>query len=86
MRKRGGAVARRELTTILTTTMTTVGRPDTSIYTKRELVSCLVSHRPVSTDQMVESLSRKGPGRRRVAGVTRSGPPSFAASTIWSRT
>jgi hypothetical protein len=33
----------RELTTILTTTMTTVGLPDTSTYTTRELVSLLVT-------------------------------------------
>jgi hypothetical protein len=34
---------RAELTTVLTTTMTTVGLPDTSTYTTRELVSCLVT-------------------------------------------
>jgi hypothetical protein len=33
----------RERTTILTTTMTTVGLPDTSTYTTRELVSLLVT-------------------------------------------
>jgi hypothetical protein len=32
-----------ELTTVLTTTMTTVGLPDTSTYTTLELVSCLVA-------------------------------------------
>lgn len=31
-----------KLTTVLTTTMTTVGLPDTSTYTTIELVSCLV--------------------------------------------
>ena len=34
---------RRELTTVLTTTMTTVGLPDTSTYTTIEFVSCLVA-------------------------------------------
>jgi hypothetical protein len=34
---------RAELTTVLTTTMTTVRLPDTSTYTTRELVSCLVT-------------------------------------------
>jgi hypothetical protein len=33
---------RTELTTVLTTTMTTVGLPDASTYTTIELVSCLV--------------------------------------------
>ena len=33
----------RELTTLLTTTMTTVGLPDTSTYTTLDLVSCLVA-------------------------------------------
>jgi hypothetical protein len=32
-----------ELTTVLTTTMTTVTLPDTSTYTTRGLVSCLVT-------------------------------------------
>jgi hypothetical protein len=36
------AVSHRELTTALTTTMTTVGLPDTFTYTTTELVSCLV--------------------------------------------
>jgi hypothetical protein len=31
-----------ELTTVLTTTMTTVGLPDSATYTAIELVSCLV--------------------------------------------
>ena len=44
MRKRwSAAVSHRELTTVLTTTMTTVGLPDTSTYTTPELVSCLVT-------------------------------------------
>jgi hypothetical protein len=44
MRKRwNAAVSYRELTTILTTTMTTVGLPDTSAYTTREFVSRLVA-------------------------------------------
>ena len=43
MRKPGAAVSRRELTTVLTTTMTTVGLPDTVTYTTIELVSCLVA-------------------------------------------
>jgi len=43
MRKPGAAVSRRELTTVLTTTMTTVGLPDTSTYRTIELVSCLVA-------------------------------------------
>ena len=37
------AVSRRELTTVLTTTMTTVGLPDTSTYTIMELASRLVA-------------------------------------------
>lgn len=36
------AVSHRELTTALTTTMTTVGLPDTFTYTTTELASCLV--------------------------------------------
>jgi hypothetical protein len=36
------AVSHRELTPALTTTMTTVGLPDTFTYTTTELVSCLV--------------------------------------------
>src|ERR1700693_982964 len=36
------AVSHREFTTALTTTMTTVGLPDTFTYTTTELVSCLV--------------------------------------------
>ena len=44
MRKRwDAAVSPRELTTVLTTTMTTVGLPDTSTYTTIEPVSCLVA-------------------------------------------
>ena len=42
------AVSLRELTTVLTTTMTTVGLPDTSTYTTIEIVSCLVP-----TDQKI---------------------------------
>jgi hypothetical protein len=42
MRKRGATISHRELTTVLTTTMTTVGLADTSSYTTTELVSCLV--------------------------------------------
>src|ERR1700687_1099460 len=37
------AVSHRELTTVLTTTMTTVGLPDTSTYTTIELASSLVA-------------------------------------------
>jgi hypothetical protein len=40
---RSAAVPHHELTTVLTTTMTTVGLPDTSTYTTIELVSCLVT-------------------------------------------
>jgi hypothetical protein len=36
------AVSHRELTTLLTTTMTTVGLLDTLSYTTTELVSCLI--------------------------------------------
>jgi hypothetical protein len=44
MRKRWEcAVSHRELTTVLTATMTTVGLPDTTTYTTIELVSCLVA-------------------------------------------
>jgi hypothetical protein len=42
MRKRGAAISHRELTTVLTTTMTTVGLADTSSYTTTELVPSLV--------------------------------------------
>ena len=37
------AVSHRELTTLLTTTMTTVGLPDASTYATIELISCLVT-------------------------------------------
>jgi hypothetical protein len=37
------AVSHRELTTLLTTTMTTVRLPDTLTYTTTEFVSCLVA-------------------------------------------
>jgi hypothetical protein len=45
--------SRHELTTVLAT-MTTVGLPDASTYTTRELVSCLVTPSPVPTDQRVD--------------------------------
>jgi len=44
----------RELTTALTTTMTTVGLPDTSAYPTLELVSCLIAPSAVPTDQKVD--------------------------------
>jgi hypothetical protein len=44
----------RELTTALTTTMTTVGLPDTSAYPTLELVSCLIAQSAVPTDQKVD--------------------------------
>jgi hypothetical protein len=34
--------------------MTTVGLPDASTYTTIEVVSCLIAHRPVPTDQKVD--------------------------------
>ena len=44
MRKRwSAAVSHGELTTVLTTTMTTVRLPDTFTYTTTELASCLVA-------------------------------------------
>src|ERR1700687_1521322 len=42
-RKRGAAFSHRELTTVLTSTMTTVAPPDTSAHTTAELASCLVT-------------------------------------------
>ena len=45
MRKRWECAPSRyhDLTTVLTTTMTTAGLPDASTYTTIELVSCLVT-------------------------------------------
>ncbi|MCW2651042.1 MAG: hypothetical protein JWR32_2018 [Mycobacterium sp.] len=43
MRKRGCRYLHRELTTVLTTTATTVGLPDTFTYTTIELLSRLVT-------------------------------------------
>jgi hypothetical protein len=42
-----------ELTTALTTTMTTVGLHDTSTYTTTDLYRAWSSYRPVTTDQKV---------------------------------
>ena len=47
------AVSRRELTTVMTTTMTTVRLPDTLTYATIELASSLVTYPPVPTDQKV---------------------------------
>ena len=50
MRKWGVPLfSNRELTTALTTTMTTVGLPDTSAYPTLELVSCLIAPSAVLT-------------------------------------
>jgi hypothetical protein len=47
------APSQRELTTVLTTTMTTVRRSHTSPDTRTELVPCLVTRAPVPTVQKV---------------------------------
>jgi hypothetical protein len=49
----GVPLFRREMTTVLTTTMTTVGLPDTLTYATIELVRVWSRHPPVRTDQKV---------------------------------
>src|SRR5258708_30355995 len=58
------AVSHRELTTALTTTMTTIGLPDTFTYTTTELVSCPVVSSACAYDQKVRASHERGRGRR----------------------
>jgi hypothetical protein len=72
-------ISHREPTTVLTTTMTTVGLPDTFTYTTIELVSCLVvpsacgygsegeGVRILSGARRSEALSGTGGGRASAA-------------------
>jgi hypothetical protein len=68
---RSAAVSHHALTTVLTTTMTTVGLPDTSTYTTIKLASCLVTppaHAYGSEGSSSASM-RCNPLTMRLAGV-----------------
>src|ERR1700694_3497210 len=85
MRKRGAAIWHRELTTVLTTTMTTVGLADTSSYTTTELVSCLVTPSAYtygSEGWGFESLRARTFGRAQLRGAFRH----FGGASVGSLT
>jgi hypothetical protein len=54
----------RELATVLTTTMTTVGLPDTFTYAAGELVSCLIVSSARAYGSEVSSSHERGRDRR----------------------
>ncbi len=63
-RKEVNNVPPRERTTVLTTTMTTVGLPNTSAYTAKQLASCLVVSSACAYGSKVRFSSAPHPPRR----------------------
>jgi len=83
MRKPGAAVSRRELTTVLTTTMTTVGLPDTSTYRTIELVPCLVAESACAYGSEGQGFESFGRALRARSVLSTSGTLWVAKLIAW---